>query len=264
MEKKGILSGKKGLITGVANNMSLAWGIANSCSKQGANLAFTYQTDKLLKRVKPLAEELGSNLLFECDATNEKSVNSVFQQLEKEWGELDFIVHSMAYSDKEELKGRFVDSTKENFLKSMDISCFSLVEFSKRAEKLMKNGGSIITLSYLGAERVVQNYNVMGVAKAALECSVRYLANDMGVNGIRVNIISAGPIKTLASSVIGDFRSMLDEYAKATPLKKNVTIDEVGDVGAFLVSDLSRSITGEIVHVDSGFHSIAVSTSGRD
>ena len=264
MENKGILSGKRGLITGVANNMSLAWGIAKSCSQQGAELAFTYQSEKLLKRVEPLAKELGSSFLMECDATQPESLDKVFDEIKSKWGEIDFVIHSMAYSDKEELKGRFVDSTKANFLNSMDISCFSLVEFSKRAEPLMKNGGSIVTLSYLGAERVVQNYNVMGVAKAALECSVRYLANDLGVRGIRVNTISAGPIKTLASSVIGDFRSMLDEYAKATPLKKNVTIDEVGDVGAFLVSDLSRSITGEIVHVDSGFHSMAVSTSGRD
>jgi len=263
MSKNGILSGKKGLVTGVANNMSIAWGIAQSCSEQGAELCFTYQNEKLLKRVKPLAEELGSDFIMECDATNSESLDSVFNAIDEKWGELDFVVHAMAYSDRNELKGRFVDSTKANFLNSMDISCFSLLEFAKRSEPLMKNGGSIITLSYLGAERVVQNYNVMGVAKAALECSVKYLANDLGGQGIRVNSISAGPIKTLASSAIGDFKSMLDEYAKLTPLKKNVTIEEVGDLAAFMVSDLSRSITGENIHADSGFHSIAVSKDGE-
>jgi len=264
MSKKGILSGKKGLITGVANNMSIAWGIAQSCREQGAELCFTYQSEKLLKRIEPLAKQVGSDFIMECDATDPESLDAAFKSIEEKWGELDFVVHAMAYSDRNELKGRFVDSTKDNFLNSMNISCFSLIEFTKRAEPLMKNGGSIITLSYLGAERVVQNYNVMGVAKAALECSVKYLANDLGSQGIRVNTISAGPIKTLASSAIGGFRSMLDEYEKLTPLRKNVTINEVGDLAAFMVSDLSRSITGENIHADSGFHSMAMSKGGDD
>lgn len=261
MSKSGILSGKRGLITGVANDMSIAWGIAQSCAEQGAELCFTYQNEKLKKRVEPLAEKAGSKFIMECDATNTDSLDAVFKQISNQWGKLDFVVHAMAYSDRSELKGRFIDSSRDNFLNSMNISCFSLVEFAKRAEPLMTDGGSIITLSYLGAERVVQNYNVMGVAKSALECSVRYLANDLGPQGIRVNTISAGPIKTLASSVIGDFRSMLDEYQKMTPLKRNVTINEVGDLAAFMVSDLSRSVTGEVIHADSGFHSIALSKS---
>lgn len=249
-----LMAGKRGLIMGVANNRSIAWGIAKACAAQGAEIALTYQGDALKKRVEPLAAELGAKSVLHCDVTDAASMDSVFASLEKSWGSLDFLVHAIAYSDKNELDGRYVDTTEKNFTQSLLISCYSFTALAQRAEKLMPNGGSLITLSYYGAEKVMPHYNVMGVAKAALEASVRYLASDLGRNGIRVNAISAGPIKTLAASGIADFRYILkwNEYNSA--LRRNVTIDDVGNAGLYLLSDLSRGVTGEIHHVDSGYH----------
>ncbi|CCB66164.1 MULTISPECIES: enoyl-ACP reductase FabI [unclassified Hyphomicrobium] len=249
-----LMAGKRGLIMGVANNRSIAWGIAKACAAQGAEIALTYQGDALKKRVEPLAAELGAKSVLHCDVTDAASMDSVFASLEKSWGSLDFLVHAIAYSDKNELDGRYVDTTEKNFTQSLMISCYSFTALAQRAEKLMPNGGSLITLSYYGAEKVMPHYNVMGVAKAALEASVRYLASDLGRNGIRVNAISAGPIKTLAASGIADFRYILkwNEYNSA--LRRNVTIDDVGNAGLYLLSDLSRGVTGEIHHVDSGYH----------
>lgn len=249
-----LMAGKRGLIMGVANNRSIAWGIAKACAAQGAEIALTYQGDALKKRVEPLAAELGAKSVLHCDVTDAASIDSVFTSLEKSWGSLDFLVHAIAYSDKNELDGRYVDTTEKNFTQSLLISCYSFTALAQRAEKLMPNGGSLITLSYYGAEKVMPHYNVMGVAKAALEASVRYLASDLGRNGIRVNAISAGPIKTLAASGIADFRYILkwNEYNSA--LRRNVTIDDVGNAGLYLLSDLSRGVTGEIHHVDSGYH----------
>jgi enoyl-[acyl-carrier protein] reductase I len=249
-----LMAGKRGLIMGVANNRSIAWGIAKACAAQGAEIALTYQGDALKKRVEPLAVELGSKVVLHCDVTDSASIDAVFDTLAKTWGRLDFLVHAIAFSDKTELDGRYVDTTEKNFTQSLLISCYSFTALAKRAEKLMSDGGSLLTLTYYGAEKVMPHYNVMGVAKAALEASVRYLASDLGRTGIRVNAISAGPIKTLAASGIADFRYILrwNEYNSA--LRRNVTIDDVGGAGLYLLSDLSRGVTGEIHHVDSGYH----------
>ncbi len=252
------LQGKRGLIMGVANSRSLAWGIAKAVSAQGAELAFTYQGEMLEKRVRPLAEEVGSSLVLPCDVTDAASMDAAFATIEKEWGSLDFLVHAIGFSDKNELRGRYIDTTPENFAMTMNISCYSFTAVARRAEKLMSEGGSMLTLSYMGAQRVIPHYNVMGLAKAALEASVKYLAKDLGKQGIRVNAISAGPIKTLASSGIGDFRYILKWNELNSPLRRNITIDEVGKAGLYLLSDLSSGVTGEIHHVDSGYNVIGM------
>jgi enoyl-[acyl-carrier protein] reductase I len=249
-----LMAGKRGLIMGVANNRSIAWGIAKAIASQGGEIALTYQGDALKKRVEPLAAELGSKLVLPCDVTDTKSVDDLFAELTRQWGRLDFLVHAIAFSDKNELDGRYVDTTEANFTQTMLVSCYSLTALAQRADKLMTNGGSIITLTYYGAEKVMPHYNVMGVAKAALEASVRYLAADLGKTGIRVNAISAGPIKTLAASGIADFRYILRWNEYNSPLRRTVTIEDVGGAGLYLLSDLSRGVTGEIHHVDSGYH----------
>ena len=253
-----LMSGKRGLIMGVANDRSIAWGIATTLAAHGAELAFTYQGDALAKRVKPLADSLGSKLVLPCDVTDEASIDATFEAIEKAWGGLDFVVHAIAFSDKNELDGRYLDTTRGNFLKTMDISCYSFTAVAKRAVPLMKAGGSLVTLTYYGAERVMPHYNVMGVAKAALEASVRYLAADLGGDGIRVNAISAGPIKTLAASGIGDFRYILKWNEYNAPLKRNVTIQEVGGSALYLLSDLGAGVTGEVHHVDAGYHTVGM------
>ncbi|MBN8912804.1 MAG: enoyl-ACP reductase FabI [Rhizobiales bacterium] len=249
-----LMAGKRGLIMGVANNRSIAWGIAKAAVAQGAEVALTYQGDALKKRVEPLAAELGSKLVLPCDVSDAASVDALFAELEKTWGRLDFLVHAIAFSDKNELDGRYVDTTEANFTQTMLVSCFSLTALSRRAEKLMTDGGSIITLTYYGAEKVMPHYNVMGVAKAALEASVRYLAADLGKSAIRVNAISAGPIKTLAAAGIADFRYILKWNEYNSPLRRTVTIEDVGGAGIYLLSDLSRGVTGEVHHVDAGYH----------
>jgi enoyl-[acyl-carrier protein] reductase I len=249
-----LMAGKRGLIMGVANNRSIAWGIAKAVVGQGAEVALTYQGDALKKRVEPLAAELGSKLVLPCDVADAASVDALFAGLEKAWGRLDFLVHAIAFSDKNELDGRYVDTTEANFTQTMLVSCFSLTALSRRAEKLMTDGGSIVTLTYYGAEKVMPHYNVMGVAKAALEASVRYLAADLGKNAIRVNAISAGPIKTLAAAGIADFRYILKWNEYNSPLRRTVTIEDVGGAGVYLLSDLSKGVTGEIHHVDAGYH----------
>ena len=249
-----LMAGKRGLIMGVANNRSIAWGIAKACAAQGAEIALTYQGDALKKRVEPLAAELGSKIVLPCDVTDAASMDAVFAALAKEWGRLDFLVHAIAFADKNELDGRYVDTSEKNFTQSLLISCYSFTALANRAEKLMTNGGSLVTLTYYGAEKVMPHYNVMGVAKAALEASVRYLASDLGKNNIRVNAISAGPIKTLAASGISDFRYILKWNEYNSPLRRTVTIEDVGGAGLYLLSDLSRGVTGEIHHVDSGYH----------
>ena len=253
-----LLQGKRGLIMGVANDRSIAWGIASACAAHGAELAFTYQGDALFKRVKPLAESVGSTHVLPCDVTDHASIDAVFQTLERDWGKLDFLVHGIAFSDKNELDGLYLNTTRDNFLRTMDISCYSFTAVAQRAVPLMRDGGSLLTLTYYGAERVMPHYNVMGVAKAALEASVRYLAVDLGGIGIRVNAISAGPIRTLAASGIGDFRYILKWNQYNAPLKRNVTIEEVGGAGLYLLSDLSAGVTGEVHHVDSGFHVVGM------
>ena len=253
-----LLQGKRGLIMGVANDRSIAWGIASACAAQGAELAFTYQGDALHKRVKPLAESVGSTLVLPCDVTDQASIDAVFQTLEREWGRLDFLVHGIAFSDKNELDGLYLNTTRDNFLRTMDISCYSFTAVAQRAVPLMRDGGSLLTLTYYGAERVMPHYNVMGVAKAALEASVRYLAVDLGGRGIRVNAISAGPIKTLAASGIGDFRYILKWNELNAPLKRNVTLEQVGGAGLYLLSDLGSGVTGEVHHVDSGYHTVGM------
>ncbi|MDX2027979.1 MAG: enoyl-ACP reductase FabI [Alphaproteobacteria bacterium] len=253
-----LMKGKRGLVMGVANDRSIAWGIASALAAQGAELAFTYQGEALLKRVGPLAESVGSKILLPCDVTNEESVDTLFKTLKEKWGKLDFVVHCIAFSDKNELDGLYVDTTRANFLHTMDISCYSFTAICRRAVPLMSEGGSLLTLSYLGAERVMPHYNVMGVAKAALEASVRYLAADLGRSNIRVNAISAGPIKTLAASGIGDFRYILRWNEINAPLKRNVTTLEVGNAGLYLLSDLGTGVTGEIMHVDAGYHTIGM------
>jgi enoyl-[acyl-carrier protein] reductase I len=254
----GLMAGKRGLIMGVANNRSIAWGIAKACADQGAELAFTFQGDALKKRVEPLAAEVGSTIVVPCDVTDPASIDATFSAIEQKWGALDFVVHAIAFSDKNELEGRYVDTSESNFDKSLNISCFSFTAVAQRAEKLMTNGGSMLTLTYYGAEKWMPHYNVMGVAKAALEASVRYMAADLGVKNIRVNAISAGPIKTLAASGIGDFRYILKWNEYNSPLRRTVTTEEVGDAGMFLCSNLSRAITGEILHVDSGYHVVGM------
>lgn len=248
------MKGKRGLIMGVANNRSIAWGIAKACATEGAEIALTFQGEVLEKRVRPLAEEIGAKLVLPCDVTDTASIDAVFAELGKTWGSMDFLVHAIAFSDKNELDGRYVDTTERNFTQTMLISCYSFTALAQRAEKLMTAGGSLLTLTYYGAEKVMPHYNVMGVAKAALEASVRYLAADLGRNNIRVNAISAGPIKTLAASGIADFRYILkwNEYNSA--LRRTVTIEEVGQSGMYLLSEMSRGVTGEIHHVDAGYH----------
>ena len=252
------LKNKKGLIMGVANDKSIAWGIAQQCSNFGAELAFTYQNDLLLKRIDPLAKSVGSNLLIQCDVSDEGSVKNAFEKIKDKWGKLDFFVHAVAFADKNELRGKYVETSKENFLNSLNISCYSFTESCKYCYELMDNGGSILTLTYYGAEQVMPHYNVMGVAKSALEASVKYLAVDMGDKNIRVNAISAGPIKTLAASGIGDFRFILKWNELNSPLKRNVTLEDVGNTGVYLLSDLSSGVTGEIHHVDCGYHTVGM------
>jgi enoyl-[acyl-carrier protein] reductase I len=253
-----LMKGKRGLIMGVANDKSLAWGIAKYLAAQGAELAFTFQGEALEKRVRPLAASVGSTLILPCDVTDTLSMDTVFDQIEKTWGTLDFLVHAIAYSDKNELKGKYVDTTLDNFLMTMNISCYSFTALAKRASLLMPDGGSMITLTYYGAEKVVPHYNVMGVAKAALETSVQYLAVDLGDKKIRVNAISAGPVKTLAASGIGDFRYILKWNEYNSPLKRNTTIEDVGGAGLYLLSELGQGTTGEVLHVDSGYHVVGM------
>ena len=255
---KGLMEGKRGLIMGVANNRSIAFGIAKACADHGAEIALTYQGEAFKKRVEPLAQELGAHIAGHCDVTDEASLDAVFDGLAKKWGKLDFVVHAIAFSDKDELTGRYVETTRDNFLRTMDISVYSFTAVAKRAEALMPDGGSLLTLTYYGAEKVMPHYNVMGVAKAGLEASVQYLAVDLGGKNIRVNAISAGPIKTLAASGIGDFRYILKWNEYNSPLKRSVTIEEVGDSGLYLLSDLSRGVTGEVLHVDSGYHVVGM------
>ncbi|HKQ94026.1 MAG TPA: enoyl-ACP reductase FabI [Aestuariivirgaceae bacterium] len=253
-----VMAGRRGLIMGVANNRSIAWGIAQACARQGAELAFTYQGDALKKRVEPLAAETGSTLVVPCDVTDVQSLDAAFDSIAKSWGKLDFVVHAIAFSDRDQLSGRYVETTEENFTKTLLISCYSFTAVAQRAEKLMTKGGSLLTLTYYGSEKWMPHYNVMGVAKAALEASVRYLAADLGKDGIRVNSISAGPIKTLAASGIGDFRYLLRWTEYNAPLRRNVTTDEVGDSAVFLLSDLGRAVTGENLHVDCGYHVVGM------
>ena len=257
-EHKPLMAGKRGLIMGVANERSIAWAIAQAVHAQGAELAFTFQGDALGKRVKPLAESVGSTLVMDCDVTNGPSLDAAFATVAERWDRLDFLVHAIAFSDPNELKGKYVDTTRANFLRSMDISCFSFTDAVRRAVPLMKEGGSAITLSYYGAERVMPHYNVMGVCKAALEASVRYLAVDLGGQNLRVNAISAGPMKTLAASGIGDFRYILKWNQYNSPLKRNVTTDDVGGAGLYLLSSLSSGVTGETHHVDCGYHVVGM------
>ena len=253
-----LMEGKRGLVMGVANNRSIAWGIAKACREQGAEIALTYQGDALKKRVEPLAGQLGSELVIECDVTDAGSIDALFEELKQVWGKLDFVVHAIAFSDKDELMGRYVDTTEANFTQTMNISCFSFTAIAQRAEKMMPDGGSLVTLTYYGAEKVMPHYNVMGVAKAALEASVRYMAADLGRQDIRVNAISAGPIKTLAASGISDFRYILKWNEYNSPMRRTVSIDDVGGAGLYLLSDLSRGVTGEVHHVDSGYHVVGM------
>jgi enoyl-[acyl-carrier protein] reductase I len=252
------MAGKRGLVMGVANDRSIAWGIAKAVAQHGGELAFTYQGEALEKRVRPLAESIGSKLVLPCDVTDAASLDATFRTLSTTWGRLDFVVHAIAFSDKDELKGKYVDTTRDNFLRTMEISCYSFTDLCRRAAPLMSEGGSLLTLTYVGAERVMPHYNVMGVAKAALEASVRYLAADLGGQRVRVNAISAGPIKTLAASGIGDFRYILKWNELNSPLRRNVTIDEVGGAGLYLLSDLGSGVTGEVHHVDSGYHVVGM------
>ena len=254
----GIMNGKRGIVMGVANDRSIAWGIAEAVAKQGAEIAFTYQGDALEKRVRPLAEQVGSSIIIPCDVSSDEAIDETFNLLKEKWDTIDFVVHAIAYSDKEELKGEYVDTTRENFYKTMDISVYSFTAVAQRAAKMMPNGGSMITLTYYGAEKVMPHYNVMGVAKAALESSVRYLAADLGNDKIRVNSLSAGPIKTLAASGIGDFRYILKWNQYNSPLRRNVTLNDVGGCGVYLLSDLSAGVTGETHHVDCGYHVVGM------
>jgi enoyl-[acyl-carrier protein] reductase I len=258
MQKKGLMEGKRGLIMGLANNRSIAWGIAKACAEQGAELAFSYQGEALEKRVRPLAAEVGGHVVGHCDVTDPSSIDAVFEEVKKLWGKIDFLVHCIAFADKDELTGRYVDTSEANFTKSLLVSCYSFTAVAQRAEKMMDDGGSLLTLSYYGAEKWMPHYNVMGVAKAALEASVRYMAADLGPKNIRVNAISAGPIKTLAASGIGDFRYILKWNEYNSPMRRTVTIDEVGASGMYMLSDLSRGVTGEIHHVDSGYHVVGM------
>ncbi len=253
-----LLAGKRGLIMGVTNERSLAWGIATACAAQGATLGFTYAGDAIEKRVRPLAESLKSSFIEACDVTDDDAIETLFAKVQKQLGTLDFVVHAIAFSDKAELDGRYVDTTRKNFQMTLDVSAFSFTAIAKAAEKLMPNGGSMLTLSYYGAEKVMPHYNVMGVAKAALEASVRYLAVDLGQKNIRVNAISAGPIKTLAASGISDFRYILKWNELNAPLRRNVTIQDVGNSALYLLSELGSGVSGEILHVDAGYHTVGM------
>lgn len=253
-----LLDGKRGIVMGVINNRSIAWGIAQACADANAELAFTYQNDIAKKRVAPLAANIGSRIILPCDVTDAASIDAVFAEIQQEWGRLDFLVHAIAFSDKDQLTGRYIDTSEENFARTMHISCYSLTAIAQRAEKLMSNGGSILTLTYYGAEKVMPHYNVMGVAKAGLEASVRYLAEDLGKTGIRVNAISAGPIKTLASSGIGDFRYILKWNEYNAPLRQTVSIEDVGMSALYLLSDMGRGVTGEVHHVDAGYNIVGM------
>ncbi len=255
---EGILKGKRGLIMGVANSKSIAWGIAESCSLAGAEIAFTYQSESLKKRLIPLAQQIGSKILIECDVSNPDSIDSTFAELEKEWGSIDFLVHAIGFSDKSELRGKYLNTSQENFATTLSISTFSFTAVAQRAEKIMPQGGSILTLTYYGSEKVLPHYNVMGVAKAALEASVRYLAMDLGPQNIRVNSLSAGTIKTLASSGIGDFRYIMKWNELNSPLRRNVTQSEIGNAALFLLSSMSSGVTGENLHVDAGYHVVGM------
>jgi enoyl-[acyl-carrier protein] reductase I len=257
-EPTGLMRGKRGLIMGVANNRSIAWGIAKACRAHGAELAFTYQGDALRKRVEPLAREIGALVVGHCDVADPATIDSAFARLAEQWSALDFLVHAIAFSDRDQLDGRYIDTTAENFSNTLLISCYSFTAVAQRAEKLMPQGGALLTLTYYGSQKWLPHYNVMGVAKAALEASVRYLAADLGTKGIRVNAISAGPIKTLAAAGIGDFRYILRWNEYNAPLRRNVTIDEIGDTAMYLLSDLSRGVTGEIHHVDAGYHIVGM------
>jgi enoyl-[acyl-carrier protein] reductase I len=258
IKNNALMAGKRGLVMGVANDRSLAWGIAKALGEAGAELAFSYQGEALGRRVRPLAESLGSDFLVDADVTSEESLDAVFDAVGARWGRLDFLVHAIAFSDKDELKGNYLDTTRGNFLRTMDISCFSFTDLCRRAAALMPAGGAMLTLTYAGAERVMPHYNVMGVAKAALEASVKYLAVDLGGAGIRVNAISAGPVKTLASSAIGDFRYILKWNELNAPLQRNITIEDVGGAGLYLLSELSSGVTGEVHHVDCGYHVVGM------
>ncbi|HKG01441.1 MAG TPA: enoyl-ACP reductase FabI [Xanthobacteraceae bacterium] len=257
-EASGLMRGKRGLVMGVANNRSIAWGIARACHGAGAELAFTYQGDALKKRVEPLAEEVGGLVIGHCDVTQDATIDAAFAAIGKAWGRLDFLVHAIAFSDKDQLDGRYVDTTADNFAKTLQISCYSFTAVAQRAEKLMPDGGALLTLTYYGAEKWMPHYNVMGVAKAALEASVRYLAADLGTQNIRVNAISAGPIKTLAAAGIGDFRYILKWNEYNSPMRRTVSIEEVGDTAVYLLSDYARGVTGEILHVDAGYHIVGM------
>jgi len=258
MAFEGLMKGKRGLIMGVANNRSIAWGVADALHKAGAELAFTYQGDVFKKRVVPLVEPLKPASLIDCDVSNQGSIDGAFIELAKAWNSIDFVVHAIGFSDKDQLTGRYIDTTPDNFRMTMDISCYSFTAVAQRAEKMMPNGGALVTLTYYGSEKVMPHYNVMGVAKAALEASVRYLAEDLGKKQIRVNSISAGPIKTLAASGIGDFRYILKWNEYNSPLRRNVTIDEVGNSALYLLSDMGKAVTGECLHVDAGYHIVGM------
>ncbi len=253
-----LMAGKRGLIMGLANDKSIAWGVARALADQGAELAFSYQGEALKKRVAPLAGQLGSDILIECNVAETASLDHLFEALRERWGRLDFVVHAIGFSQKSELRGRYVDTTRENFQMSLDISCYSFTAVMQRAEKLMTEGGSALTLTYYGAEKVMPHYNVMGVAKAALEASVRYMAEDLGRDGIRVNAISAGTVKTLAASGIGDFRYIMKWTELNAPMRRNITQDEVGKSALFLLSDLGSAVTGEVLHVDAGYHIVGM------
>ena len=254
----GIMQGKRGLIMGLANDRSLAWGIAKSLAEHGAELAFSYQGETLEKRVRPLAEQLGSDLLIDCDVSSMEALDAAFAQLRERWDKLDFLVHAIGFSDKNELRGKFVETSRDNFLMTMNISVYSFVAVAQRARAMMERGGSMLTLTYYGAEKVIPHYNVMGVAKAALEASVRYMAMDLGPDGIRVNAVSAGPIKTLAASGIGDFRYIMKWNEYNSPMRRNVTIEDVGGAALYLLSDLASGVTGEVHHVDAGYHVVGM------
>jgi enoyl-[acyl-carrier protein] reductase I len=255
---QALMAGKKGLVMGIANDRSIAWGIAKALHQHGATMGFTYQGEALEKRIKPLAQEVGVTMVEACDVTDAASMDALFAKVERDWGKIDFLVHAIAFSDKDQLKGRYVDTTAENFAMTMNISCFSFTALAQRAARLMTEGGSMVTLTYYGAERVIPHYNVMGVAKAALEASVRYLAADLGGQNIRVNAISAGPIRTLAASGIGDFRYILKWNEYNAPLKRNVTIEDVGGSALYLLSDLGAGVSGEVHHVDAGYHTVGM------
>ncbi len=257
-DASGLLRGKRGLIMGIANNRSLAWGIARACRDHGAEIAVTYQGDALKKRVEPLAQEIGALVLGHCDVCEPATIDATFAAVQEAWGSLDFVVHAIAFSDKDQLDGRYVDTTPDNFSRTLLISCYSFTAVAARAEKMMPNGGSLLTLTYYGSEKWIPHYNVMGVAKSALEASVRYLAADLGTKKIRVNAVSSGPIKTLAASGVGDFRYILKWNEANAPLRRNVSVEEVGNAAVYLLSDMSRGVTGEVHHVDAGYHIIGM------